>query len=304
MTEAVPRTVRGLALGSLAGAFVLIIAGGLVTSRGAGLAVPDWPLSYGTLNPPRWWAIENVRTEHGHRLIAGLVGLLTLSLAAASHLQPCLQRVRNLTAAAAALVLVQAILGGLRVLRMSLDLAMVHAIVGQLYFVILALAAAATSPNAPRRALAWSPVAPATRALTAAVALQLVVGVIIRHLGARVRPLTASPLFYLHAALGLAILATMLRIRHRCRTLTVASQTTALAGLVAGQILLGVASWLVTESRVSDLPVSPWQAWLPTFHVATGAVLFALLATLAAPWAAGQSYRQSEPVTAGSGGRQ
>ena len=63
----------------LAGLVVLLIAAGaLVKSKEAGLSVPDWPLSYGSLNPPKWWTIENVRAEHGHRLIAGAVALLTV----------------------------------------------------------------------------------------------------------------------------------------------------------------------------------------------------------------------------------
>ncbi|MGB6641609.1 MAG: COX15/CtaA family protein, partial [Thermoanaerobaculia bacterium] len=73
-----PQFHRGIHLFAvfLAGAVVLLItAGGLVKSLEAGLSVPDWPLSYGSLNPPRWWQIETVRAEHGHRLIAGTVAL-------------------------------------------------------------------------------------------------------------------------------------------------------------------------------------------------------------------------------------
>ena len=68
-----PTSVTWFARATVVATFVLIIAGGLVTSRDAGLAVPDWPLSFGTLSPPNWWQIDNVRTEHGHRLIAGSV---------------------------------------------------------------------------------------------------------------------------------------------------------------------------------------------------------------------------------------
>lgn len=57
--------------------FVLIFIGGLVTSWYAGMAVPDWPLSKGSLNPTGWWQDFPVRLEHGHRLFAMLVGVLT-----------------------------------------------------------------------------------------------------------------------------------------------------------------------------------------------------------------------------------
>ena len=58
--------------------FLLIIAGGLVTSTGSGLAVPDWPLSYGQVFP----RMEGgVLFEHGHRMIASAVGVLVVALA-------------------------------------------------------------------------------------------------------------------------------------------------------------------------------------------------------------------------------
>ena len=60
--------------------FVLIFLGGLVTSWGAGMAAPDWPLSYGSINPAGWWDNFPLRLEHGHRLTASLVGVLTLGL--------------------------------------------------------------------------------------------------------------------------------------------------------------------------------------------------------------------------------
>jgi cytochrome c oxidase assembly protein subunit 15 len=62
--------------------FVLIFLGGLVTSWQAGMAVPDWPLSFGSLNPSGWWENFPVRLEHGHRLFASVVGLLTTILCA------------------------------------------------------------------------------------------------------------------------------------------------------------------------------------------------------------------------------
>jgi cytochrome c oxidase assembly protein subunit 15 len=54
---------------------LLVVAGGLVTSRDAGLSVPDWPLSYGKLMPPMEGGILY---EHGHRMVATTVGLLTI----------------------------------------------------------------------------------------------------------------------------------------------------------------------------------------------------------------------------------
>ena len=63
---------------TVASTLVLIFIGGLVTSTGSGLAVPDWPLSYGMLMPPM---VGGVFYEHGHRMVASVVGFLTLVLA-------------------------------------------------------------------------------------------------------------------------------------------------------------------------------------------------------------------------------
>ncbi len=92
---------------------LLLLVGGLVTSRDAGLAVPDWPTSYG-----RWWFIPmpgNVLYEHGHRLVAQLVGLLTIV-----HMTWMLRRetrawLRWASVAMLAAVIVQGVLGGITV---------------------------------------------------------------------------------------------------------------------------------------------------------------------------------------------
>ncbi len=58
--------------------FGLLVAGALVTSNDAGLSVPDWPLSYGSLTPPM---VGGIFYEHGHRMIASFVGMLSIVLA-------------------------------------------------------------------------------------------------------------------------------------------------------------------------------------------------------------------------------
>ena len=73
--------LHAFAAATVVATFVLIIVGGIVTTRGAGLAVPDWPLSYGQLMPARWSAMANIAAEHGHRMIAAAVGIMMLALA-------------------------------------------------------------------------------------------------------------------------------------------------------------------------------------------------------------------------------
>src|SRR5271169_5826202 len=72
------RRVHAFAVFTACCTFLLLIAGALVTSNDAGLSVPDWPLSYGSLMPPM---IGGIFYEHGHRMIASFVGLLSIILA-------------------------------------------------------------------------------------------------------------------------------------------------------------------------------------------------------------------------------
>jgi heme A synthase len=112
--------------------FLLIVAGGLVTSTGSGLAVPDWPLSYGTLFPPM---VGGILYEHTHRVVAAFVGLLTAVLAA--WLWKCEPRrwVRNLGFVSLAAVVLQGILGGLTVLyRLPTPISVIHACLAQTFF--------------------------------------------------------------------------------------------------------------------------------------------------------------------------
>jgi cytochrome c oxidase assembly protein subunit 15 len=260
--------------------FGLVVAGGLVTSRDAGLAVPDWPLSFGTLNPPRWLQIVNVRTEHGHRLIAGVVAILTIALAAIARVRRERKAIQRIANAAATLVLFQALLGGLRVLRLSLDLAMVHALTGQLFLCVIVAIATLTSPRwhntlqeRPRRGERAD-----VTALFSLVLVQLVFGIVIRHLGVEARPLLRHTVFQAHAATALAIVGLSIR----WRVVEVASQrraaidrATQLLGLVLLQVGLGIASYFVIESMAHDRQASGLESWLPTLHVTIGAGILA-----------------------------
>src|SRR5262245_1468624 len=115
--------------------FLLIIAGALVTGNEAGLAVPDWPLSYGSLMPPM---VGNIRYEHGHRMVATFVGFLTTVLAVWLWRQESRKTVRNLGFIALGAVVAQGLLGGLTVLFFLPTLISVsHACLAQAFFCIM-----------------------------------------------------------------------------------------------------------------------------------------------------------------------
>jgi len=112
--------------------FLLLIAGALVTSNDAALSVPDWPLSYGTVTPPMYGGVVY---EHSHRVIATVVGLLTVILAVLLWLKDERRWVRYLGLAAVGAVIAQGVLGGLTVL-LDLHYAMpvAHACLAQIFF--------------------------------------------------------------------------------------------------------------------------------------------------------------------------
>ncbi len=164
--------------------FVLLFLGGLVTSTGSGLAVPDWPLSYGQVFPPM---VGGVLFEHGHRLAATAVGCLTIVLALWTVVGDERAAVRALGLLALLAVVLQGILGGVTVLyQLPLAVSVTHACLAQTFFCLTVTLALVTSPawSAPRPRR--SPVALGVLAglTTGAVFGQLVLGALMRHMHA------------------------------------------------------------------------------------------------------------------------
>ncbi|HVZ61321.1 MAG TPA: COX15/CtaA family protein, partial [Terriglobales bacterium] len=124
--------------------FLLLIAGALVTSNDAGLAVPDWPTSFGSFAMPRM--VGGVLYEHGHRMIAALTGLLTIALAVWTRLADRRGWMRKLAWAALGTIVAQGILGGMTVLHfLPPAISTAHALVGQTFFCIAVSIALFTS---------------------------------------------------------------------------------------------------------------------------------------------------------------
>lgn len=167
--------------------FALIFIGGLVTSTGSALAVPDWPLAFGKLIP----ALQGgVRFEYGHRVAAAVVTILTLTLMAWTLRREPRRWVRNLALAAFGLIIVQAILGGITVLlELPLPIAVAHAATAQAFFCLTVSLAVFTSPwfiGARPRAEGQVriPLATLCAITTGVTYLQILAGAVMRHLGA------------------------------------------------------------------------------------------------------------------------
>lgn len=113
--------------------FVLVMLGAFTTSIGAGMAFPDWPLSDGSLDPAGWLHNVAMFAEHSHRLSAGLMSVITILLAAGLWRYEARAWLRRLGGFAVALVLLQAVVGGLRVLLNGDQATMVDTSWGQLF---------------------------------------------------------------------------------------------------------------------------------------------------------------------------
>jgi len=125
----------------------LICSGGMVTSKGVGLAVPDWPTTFGYnmfLFPVSKW-IGGIFFEHTHRLIASAVGFFTIILAVWLWRYEDRQWVRNLGIIAVGAVILQGVLGGLRVTMLKDEIGIFHACLAQAFLGLIVLIALATT---------------------------------------------------------------------------------------------------------------------------------------------------------------
>lgn len=161
-------------------AFFLLFAGGMVTSTGSGLAVPDWPTSFGGFNPPM---VGGIFFEHGHRLFAGAVALLTLGLAILARRPAVPAGARGAAWLASGAILIQAALGGLTVLlKLPPAVSISHACLGQATFCLL-FASAVLSVPGTSFGPGYSRVFRFSALGFGAAYLQLALGALVRHTG-------------------------------------------------------------------------------------------------------------------------
>lgn len=256
---------RGLGTANAAACLLLLVAGGMVTSTASGLAVPDWPLSYGSWLPSMTGGIFY---EHGHRLFASVVGFTVLSMAVLTQREETRPGVRRLAWWTLGLVMAQGVLGGVTVfLGLPVVTSAAHATIGQTVFCLLVAMADLVGEDAP----AGAP-SPALRRLAGlalgALWFQLVLGAVLRHGGAGLRWHLLGAVAATAAALwaGAAVL-----IERREKALRGPAQT--LLALLGFQLLLGAgaaAFRLVPSPRSSYAMIA-----VATTHLAVGGSLLA-----------------------------
>jgi cytochrome c oxidase assembly protein subunit 15 len=265
-----------------------LLVGGIVTGNAAGLAVVDWPNSFGynMFLYPLSRMTGGIYYEHAHRLFGTLVGLTTLVLAI--HLLNVERRawVRRLALLAVLVVVVQGILGGLRVtgaftlstspaaMSPSVTLAIVHGVLGPAFFGLMVALAVFVSPTWTGDLVPESSrYARADRTLgvllVSVVLVQLVLGAIQRHLGRGL---------LVHITFAVVVLALAFFLGSRLWGLYPRQplmQRLGQALIIGGgvQIVLGFAAFFAVETRVEGAPRAAWEVLLTTAHQAWGALL-------------------------------
>lgn len=285
-----------------------LCSGAMVTTYDAAMAVPDWPSTYGHnmfLFPLAEWlgGPWDLFLEHGHRLLGAAVGLLTLILAGLVWTTASTPQVRGLAVAATLLVVVQGLLGGMRVLLDDKTIAKVHACTGPLFFAVATaimtllvrqrLEASALreggsgkiSTRAPAvasresRLPSWSRGGFVPPALVVASYLQLVAGAQLRHLDATLTPADFRWLVAIHllGAAAVTLLAFLAVLSWQPHDPPWARRWARLiAGVVIGQLLLGCGAWVVNYG----VPAGWLQdAWTPSTPLVARSVRGALVVT-------------------------
>jgi cytochrome c oxidase assembly protein subunit 15 len=258
----------------------LVVAGGLVTSNDAGLSVPDWPLSYGKLMPPME---GNIFYEHGHRMVATTVGLLTIIMSVWLARAERRLWMRRLGWIALFAVVAQGVLGGMTVIfLLPKPVSISHACLAQLFFSTTAAVALFTSERWRRGAV---PVddsgSPALHSLALAAPLcvfvQLALGAAARHRALGVLPHISWAMVATGVVLWLTI---RVLIRHSGHE-ELRRSALALLSITFLQVFLGIAAYMSRIATAEAPQPMPVMVGFTVAHVAVGALTLALSVVLA-----------------------
>jgi heme a synthase len=275
------RAAHRLAVVTAAVTTLLIFVGGVVTNTGSAMAVPDWPTTFGYNMFLYPWSkmVGGIFYEHSHRLLGSVVGLLTIALAVSLWITETRKWMRWLGVVAVAAVILQGVLGGLRVVLVEHGLAIVHGCVAHAFLALLVSLAVWTSED-------WAAAAAAdplrdtglrtlALVLTPLLYLQIVFGALVTHMAAVGAHL-----------LGACLLTVCIGLLGR-RILTAYSDHAALRrpmilllAELGGQLVLGLLAFLRRFTLLgAELPVGISLS-LPTTHRVLGAIMLATAVVL------------------------
>jgi cytochrome c oxidase assembly protein subunit 15 len=255
----------------------LVVAGASVTSKEAGLSVPDWPLSYGQVMPEM---TGGVFFEHGHRMVATAVGFMTIVLAIWLTVVETRPWMKKLGFAALGAVIIQGLLGGLTVkLMLPPAVSISHACLAQLFFsttVAIALFTSKSWLEGPEMVEdhGWPSLRSLAIVTPVMVLAQIALGAAFRH-----RAIGVLPHVLFSMVVTLAVLFTATFVMHQFpehRGLSTAAK--ALLGVTFLQVMLGVGAYY-TRLQAAEQPLA--MVLTTVAHVATGGLTLAASVILA-----------------------
>ena len=264
--------------------FLLIVAGALVTSNDAGMSVPDWPTSFGSIYklPPM---VGGIKYEHTHRMIAEFIGLLIIVMAVWTQRVEPRKWMRVLGWIALAAVIGQGILGGITVRNfLPWSISTAHATLGQMILCVAVAMALFSSREwlQDHQHISEHDLVPGTPTLAMLTAgcvwLQLILGAAFRHSGMKLLP------HLIGACVVTALLCwTVVRVLTRYGSVEhLRKPAQLLLALLMVQLGLGFAAYL-TRLTYGHNAVQPWQIMVVSTvaHVSCGALVLAVSVVLA-----------------------
>ena len=261
--------------------FLLIVIGGVVTSTDSGLAVPDWPTTFGynMFLYPLSEMVGGILYEHSHRLMGSLVGMLTIALFVLILARDSRKWLKWIGLAALIAVIVQGVLGGLRVTQINRNFAILHACLAQAFFALLCGIAwfasrdwwkDKTDTPARKGEASASSLRRLSLMTTCFIYVQLIFGAILRHTGSR---LDAHLIFAFLVALHIFLLARRILTMNDEADRIGQSMLLLLLGLLAVQLMLGTGAFFAKLTAFGQTFAEALTVTITTAHVAVGALM-------------------------------
>ena len=302
------KVVSWLAFLAMLFIFPLIWVGGVVTTHDAGMAVPDWPGTYGYnlfLYPLATWLYGpfDLLIEHGHRLLGSWVGFLAIGLCGAAWLYEPRRWYRWASVGLLLAVIAQGLLGGFRVVFDERTIAMLHGCGGPLVFAYATFMATAASTDWRRQGVSSDTTGGVGKGLwrlswclLVATIIQLVLGAQLRHALPDTRPATFMAMVHLHLTFAVVVSVLIVWVAMAVRRKDLADKRVFsgvrkpanwLLSLLVVQLVLGIGTWFVNYSlpwselfpglaRYVIAAKGYWESMVVTAHQATGSLLISM----------------------------
>ena len=266
-----------IALTTVGATFFLLILGGIVSSKGVGMAVPDWPTTFGynMFTYPLSKMVGGIFYEHSHRLIGSLVGFLTIGLTTAIMWKDNRKWLKVLSVVALFAVIAQGIMGGMRVVEISKMFAVAHGVFAHTFFALVVSIAFFLS-NYWKELSTDNKVKEASKLrrfsiiTSIAIFLQLIVGAVYRHTG---------NWFWVHMLFALVvttiIFLLMDSVNKKVGEVTFLRRTSiTLSALIVLQLFSGLGAYMTKLISPDPLTASAIVVTITVIHVLSGALIF------------------------------